>query len=160
MNIEQVQKQLEIDEGVVYKIYTDHLGYPTFGIGHLITKNDPEFEEPVGTPVSKERVDSVFAIDIKIAEDECCVLYPFWEELPEEVQEILVNMMFNLGRPRLTKFKKMNAALEMGDWKTAAVEGRDSRWYHQVGNRSERLMTRMENVESWYLSRYSYWTTR
>ena len=104
MNIEQVQKQLEIDEGVVYEIYTDHLGYPTFGIGHLITKNDPEFEEPVGTPVSKERVDSVFAIDIKIAEDECCVLYPFWEELPEEVQEILVNMMFNLGRPRLTKF--------------------------------------------------------
>ena len=149
MNIEQVQKQLEIDEGVVYKIYTDHLGYPTFGIGHLITKNAPEFEEPVGTPVSKERVDSVFAIDIKIAEDECCVLYPFWEELPEEVQEILVNMMFNLGRPRLTKFKKMNAALEMGDWKTAAVEGRDSRWYHQVGSRSERLMTRMENVESW-----------
>ena len=149
MNIEQVQKQLEIDEGVVYEIYTDHLGYPTFGIGHLITKNDPEFEEPVGTPVSKERVDSVFAIDIKIAEDECCVLYPFWEELPEEVQEILVNMMFNLGRPRLTKFKKMNTALEMGDWKTAAIEGRDSRWYHQVGNRSERLMTRMENVESW-----------
>ena len=149
MNIEQVQKQLEIDEGVVYKIYTNHLGYPTFGIGHLITKNDPEFEEPVGTPVSKERVDSVFAIDIKIAEDECCVLYPFWEELPEEVQEILVNMMFNLGRPRLTKFKKMNAALEMGDWKTAAIEGRDSRWYHQVGSRSERLMTRMENVESW-----------
>ena len=149
MNIEQVQKQLEIDEGVVYELYTDHLGYPTFGIGHLITKNDPEFEEPVGTPVSKERVDSVFAIDIKIAEDECCVLYPFWEELPEEVQEILVNMMFNLGRPRLTKFKKMNAALEMGDWKTAAIEGRDSRWYHQVGSRSERLMTRMENVESW-----------
>ena len=149
MNIEQVQKQLEIDEGVVYEIYTDHLGYPTFGIGHLITKNDPEFEEPVGTPVSKERVDSVFAIDIKIAEDECCVLYPFWEELPEEVQEILVNMMFNLGRPRLTKFKKMNASLEMGDSKTAAVEGRDSRWYHQVGSRSERLMTRMENVESW-----------
>ena len=149
MNIERVQKQLEIDEGVVYEIYTDHLGYPTFGIGHLITKNDPEFEEPVGTPVSKERVDSVFAIDIKIAEDECCVLYPFWEELPEEVQEILVNMMFNLGRPRLTKFKKMNTALEMGDWKKAAVEGRDSRWYHQVGNRSERLMTRLENVKSW-----------
>ena len=149
MNIEQEQKQLEIEEGVVYKIYTDHLGYPTFGIGHLITKHDPEFEEPVGTPVSKERVDRVFAIDIKIAEDECCVLYPFWEELPEEVQEILVNMMFNLGRPRLTKFKKMNAALEMGDWKTAAIEGRDSRWYHQVGSRSERLMTRMENVESW-----------
>ena len=149
MNIERVQKQLEIDEGVVYEIYTDHLGYPTFGIGHLITKNDPEFEEPVGTPVSKERVDSVFAVDIKIAEDECKVLYKFGEELPEEVQEILVNMMFNLGRPRLTKFKNMYAALEMGDWTKAAIEGRDSRWYHQVGNRAERLMTRLENVKSW-----------
>jgi len=149
MNIERVQKQLEIDEGVVYEIYTDHLGYPTFGIGHLITKNDPEFEEPVGTPVSKERVDSVFAVDIKIAEDECKVLYKFWEELPEEVQEILVNMMFNLGRPRLSKFKKMTAALEMGDWNKAAIEGRDSLWYKQVTNRAERLMVRMENVKSW-----------
>ncbi len=42
MNREQVQKQLEIDEGVVYEIYRDHLGYPTFGIGHLIREEDPE----------------------------------------------------------------------------------------------------------------------
>ena len=99
MNIERVQKQLEIDEGVVYEVYNDHLGYPTFGIGHLIRKEDPEFGEPVGTPVSKERVADAFAADISIACGECEVLYPFWEELPEEVQEILVNMMFNLGRP-------------------------------------------------------------
>ena len=149
MNIERVQKQLEIDEGVVYEVYNDHLGYPTFGIGHLIRKEDPEFGEPVGTPISKERVADAFAADISIACGEREVLYPFWEELPEEVQEILVNMMFNLGRPRLSKFKNMTAALEMGDWKTAAIEGRDSRWYNQVGNRAERLMTRMENVESW-----------
>ena len=58
-------------------------------------------------------------------------------------------MMCKLGRPRLTKFKKMYAALEMGDWNKAAIEGRDSRWYHQVGNRAERLMTRLESVKSW-----------
>ena len=149
MNIERVQKQLEIDEGVVYEVYNDHLGYPTFGIGHLIRKEDPEFGEPVGTPISKARVADAFAIDISIACGECEVLYDFWEELPEEVQEILVNMMFNLGRPRLTKFKNMYAALEMGDWNKAAIEGRDSRWYHQVGNRAERLMTRLESVKSW-----------
>ena len=40
----------------------------------------------------------------------------------------------------------MNGHLEMGDWKNAAVEGRDSKWYRQVGNRAERLMTRLENV--------------
>jgi lysozyme len=55
-------------------------------------------------------------------------------------------MMFNLGRPRLGKFKKFNAALEAGDWATAGVEGRDSLWYRQVGNRAERLMERLENV--------------
>tara|TARA_B110000902_G_scaffold25588_1_gene27987 strand:+ start:2229 stop:2669 length:441 start_codon:yes stop_codon:yes gene_type:complete len=146
MNIERVQKQLELDEGVEHRVYLDHLGYHTFGIGHLITKNDPEFGVEPGTPVSPERVATAFAADLDISENECRVLYKFWEELPEEVQEILVNMMFNLGRPRLSKFKKMTAALEMGDWKTASVEGRDSRWYNQVGQRAERLMTRMENV--------------
>ena len=53
MNREQVQKQLEIDEGVVYEIYRDHLGYPTFGIGHLIREEDPENGQPVGTPIDK-----------------------------------------------------------------------------------------------------------
>ena len=55
-------------------------------------------------------------------------------------------MMFNMGLTRLSKFSKHNAALQSGDWKTAAVEGRDSRWYNQVTNRAERLMTRLENV--------------
>ena len=55
-------------------------------------------------------------------------------------------MMFNMGRTRLTKFRKHNAALQEGDWKTAAIEGRDSRWYRQVTNRAERLMKRLEEV--------------
>ena len=147
MDISRVREQLKIDEGVVYEVYRDHLGYATFGIGHLITKSDPEYGEPVGTPVSEERVDQAFEEDIRITLGECYKLYGFrWSDFPSEVQEILVNMMFNLGRPRLSKFKNMNAALDKGDWITAAVEGRDSRWYYQVGNRAERLMTRLENV--------------
>ena len=55
-------------------------------------------------------------------------------------------MMFNMGRTRLSKFKNHNAALQCGDWKTAAAEGRDSRWYKQVTNRAERLMSRLEEV--------------
>jgi len=51
-----------------------------------------------------------------------------------------------MGRTRLSKFKKMNSALIDGDWATAAVEGRDSRWHKQVTNRAERLMVRLENV--------------
>jgi len=145
---EKLFEQLKIDEGVVYEIYNDHLGYPTFGVGHLIKESDPEFGEPVGTSISEERVWTCFDGDLEIALSECVALYGEREfgELPSEVKQIVVNMMFNMGRTRLSGFRKFNAALLEGDWKTAAVEGRDSRWYRQVTNRAERLMTRMENV--------------
>lgn len=146
MDREQVQKQLEIDEGVVYEVYLDHLGYPTFGIGHLILDDDPEYGHAVGHSVEPERVTEAFQSDLDISISECKVLYSDWEDYPGEVQEILVNMMFNLGRPRLSKFKNFKKAVDAGDWKTAGVEGRDSLWWKQVGNRAERLMVRMENV--------------
>ena len=139
--------RLQIDEGIVNEIYKDHLGYATFGVGHLILESDPEYGQPIGTDISPERVADAFDYDLDIAITECETLYgAAWFYLPEEVQEILVNMLFNMGRPRLTKFKKMNSAIEAGDWKTAAVEGRDSRWYNQVGARAERLMSRLEKV--------------
>lgn len=149
MNREAVFEQLKIDEGVVYEIYKDHLGYATFGVGHLIIESeDPEHGQPVGTPVSEERVRKCFESDLDIAISECVALYgvDIWEGFPGEVQEILVNMMFNMGRTRLSKFRKMNAHLECGEWASAAVEGRDSLWYRQVTNRAERLMVRLENV--------------
>tara|TARA_B100000073_G_C23677365_1_gene551119 strand:- start:629 stop:1075 length:447 start_codon:yes stop_codon:yes gene_type:complete len=148
MNRERVFEQLKIDEGVEYEIYLDHLGYPTFGVGHLITESDEEFGRAVGTPIDKERVRACFERDLDIAESECNTLYGEgnFGNLPDRVQEILVNMMFNMGRPRLSKFKKMNAAILEGNWKEAAVEGRDSRWYKQVTNRAERLMKRLEET--------------
>ena len=148
MNREAVYEQLKIDEGVVYDIYLDHLGLPTFGVGHLILESDEEFGRPVGTPVTEERVRSCFERDLDTAIGECGTLYGEGEfgDLPDEVQQILVNMMFNMGRPRLSGFKKFNAAIEAGDWKEAAKEGRDSRWYDQVTNRAERLMERLEKV--------------
>lgn len=147
MNKQAVYEQLKIDEGVVYEIYEDHLGYATFGVGHLVLESDPEHGEPVGTPVSEERVRECFEKDLQTAIDECIVLYKeAWEGFPGEVQEILVNMLFNLGRPRLSKFKNFNAKLVAGKYAEAAPEGRDSIWYRQVGNRAERLMARLENL--------------
>ena len=145
---EAVFEQLKIDEGVVNEIYKDHLGYPTFGVGHLVLESDPEYGQEVGTPVSEERVKECFERDLDIAISECELLYEdgVFGDLPDEVQQILVNMMFNMGRTRLSKFKKMHAAIIKEDWKTAAIEGRDSRWYKQVTNRAERLMERLENV--------------
>lgn len=147
MNREAVFEQLKIDEGVEYEVYNDHLGYPTFGVGHLVLESDEEYGKPVGTPVSEERVKECFDRDLDLAISECSQLYgEGFGDLPDEVQQILVNMMFNMGRTRLSKFKNFNAAISRGDWESAAVEGRDSLWYRQVTNRAERLMLRMENV--------------
>jgi lysozyme len=146
MNIEQLKETLKVDEGVVYEIYNDHLGYPTFGIGHLVLERDGEHGLPVGTPVSEDRVSECFEQDVQIVIEDCKKLHDGWDGYPQEVKQIIANMMFNMGLTRLSKFNKHNAALQCGDWKEAAIEGRDSRWYKQVTNRAERLMKRLEEV--------------
>tara|TARA_A100001515_G_scaffold134598_1_gene124845 strand:- start:233 stop:712 length:480 start_codon:yes stop_codon:yes gene_type:complete len=142
-----VFEQLKIDEGVVNEIYLDHLGYPTFGVGHLVLESDPEHGQEVGTPVAEERVKECFEKDLDTAISECVALYgEGFTSWPGEVQEIVVNMMFNMGRTRLSGFKKFRKGLEENNWKEAAKEGRDSKWYRQVTNRAERLMSRLEQV--------------
>ena len=146
MDIKKLRDQLEIDEGVVYEIYNDHLGYPTFGIGHLITASDPQYDSPLGTRVDVSRVAEAFEQDVQTVLSECTVLYPDFDDLPEEVQQIIANMMFNLGRPRLSKFRGMKAGVDDQNWQRAADEMVDSRWYRQVGARAERLVERMRNI--------------
>ena len=146
MNIQQLREQLEIDEGVRYDIYLDHLGLPTFGIGHLFTKTDPESGQAVGTPISKERVAECFDMDVQSVINDCNKLYEDFEDLPEEVQQIIANMMFNMGYTRLSKFKGMKRGVDSKDWNQAADEMVDSRWYRQVTNRANRLVERMRAV--------------
>ena len=143
MNIEQLRKELEVDEGVKYEIYNDHLGYPTFGIGHLVRDTDPEAGAALGTPVTEDRVIEAFNQDVETVLSDCNILYDNFGDLPEESQLIIANMMFNLGRPRLSKFKGMKAGVDAKDWNKAADEMVDSAWYRQVTNRAERLVKRM-----------------
>ena len=71
---EAVFEQLKIDEGVVNEIYLDHLGYPTFGVGHLVLETDPEYGQEVGTPISEERTKECFEKDLDTAISECELL--------------------------------------------------------------------------------------
>ena len=143
MNIENLRKELELDEGVKYEIYNDHLGYATFGIGHLVRDSDPEHGQEIGTPVSEERVIAAFDEDVQDVLADCERLYNDFNVLPEECQMIIANMMFNMGRPRLSKFKGMKAGVDAQDWNKAADEMIDSNWYRQVPNRAGRLVKRM-----------------
>ena len=144
IDVDQLREQLIIDEGRVNEVYKDHLGYPTFGIGHLVLESDPEYGQDVGTPVSEERTIECFEQDVQSVLSDCKKLHEGWDGYPQEVKQVIANMMFNMGLTRLSKFRKHNAALQCGDWSEAAVEGRDSRWYKQVTNRAERLMVRLE----------------
>ena len=148
MDLEKLRKQLEIDEGVKYEIYNDHLGYPTFGIGHLVMPSDKEYREDVGTRVSEERVRECFDKDVESVLRDCTLLYKDFDKLPEEAQQIIANMMFNMGYTRLSKFKGMKKGVDARDWNKAADEMVDSRWYKQVTNRANRLVERMRNIES------------
>ena len=146
MNIEQLRKELERDEGVKYEVYLDHLGYPTFGIGHLITDDDPECGASVGTKVDSDRVQEAFEADVESVLSDCERLYVQFEHLPEEVQLIVANMMFNMGYTRLSKFKGMKRGVDARDWESAADEMVDSKWYRQVTRRADRLVVRMRSV--------------
>ena len=95
--IDRLRIELEVDEGCKYHIYLDHLGLPTAGIGHLLKGSDPEYDKPVGTIVSKERVNEWFEQDIQTTLNDCRKVYDDWDALDETVRLICCNMMFNLG---------------------------------------------------------------
>jgi len=143
MDLEQLREQLEIDEGVKYEIYNDHLGYATFGVGHLVIESDPEYDMDLGTPISESRVIEAFEQDCENVLRDCIILYEDFSSLPEEAQQVIANMMFNMGRPRLSKFKGMKRGVDSRDWNAAADEMVDSAWYRQVTNRANRLVERI-----------------
>ena len=133
MNIKQFREELKRDEGVKNEVYLDHLGLPTCGIGHLITEWDTEYNE-------------LFEKDLATTIDECRLIYNDFDVLPVKVQHIVANMMFNMGRPRLSRFHKMKKAVDNRDWFEAAYEMTDSKWAKQVPERAMRLVQEMQSV--------------
>lgn len=142
MDIEHLKKDIMFEEGVKYEIYNDHLGYKTFGVGHLCRATDPENEMEVGTPVSKERVDECFEVDLYVAINDA---EKFCEgiEVDDNIKECVTHMVFQLGLPRLNKFRNFKQALVDGDIAKAQDEMKDSLWYRQTTNRAERLIEKM-----------------
>ena len=145
MNLIKLQNEIADDEGVKYETYRCSEGYPTGGIGHLITEWDEEYyEQPIGTKIPNEQVDDWFAKDIETTIKDCNLLFSQFDNLPEDIQHVLANMCFQLGRPRLSKFKNMIAAVEDLDWARMADEMENSRWFKQTTNRAQRLITRVD----------------
>ena len=149
MNIELLKEEIKRHEGEVLEIYEDSLGYKTLGVGHLCKPEDPEYNWEVGTPVSQEVVDLYYEDDFNKHVAEAIHVFGTEEafaNLPENIQHVLVNMCFNLGGTRLSKFRNMLAACREHDWKRMAAEMEDSRWFKQVGRRSRELQEMVLNT--------------
>ena len=144
--IEKLKQEIRVDEGCVFEIYKCSAGMATFGIGHMVTCEDPEYGHGVHTPVSPMRVEQAFEKDVEIALIGCNQIFPEFENYPEEVQKICANMMFQLGFSRFRGFKHMIAAVKNKNWSRAADEMRDSLWNKQTHARSERLISRMKSI--------------
>ena len=124
-----------------------YLGGQDYQNGYLLNRyvleSDEEYGAPLGTPVSESRVVEAFEQDCENVLRDCHILYEDFDDLPEEAQQVIANMMFNMGRPRLSKFKGMKRGVDSRDWNAAADEMVDSAWYRQVTNRADRLVERI-----------------
>lgn len=133
MNTQQLMEQLNIDEGRRKSIYTDTKGKITAGVGRNLTARD----------FSEDEIDLMLQNDVRITIQGLDKAYPWWKGLTEARQQVLANMAFNLGLPKLSAFKKFLGALQAGRWDMAADEMVNSQWAKDVGDRAVRLEKKM-----------------
>jgi len=142
---DKLQSELIRDEGCVFEVYEDHLGYATCGVGHLVKEGDPEHGQLIGSSVEPSQVNAYLEQDIEIAVKEVKERYDFFDSLDDVRQRVLINMTFNLGSTRLSLFKNFLSAVEAKNWDTASAEMLDSKWANQVGDRAVRLADMMRD---------------
>lgn len=146
-------QMLKRHEGVRLTTYTDSQNRRAIGIGFdLETKENlillrqmyPNID--IGAllreeiSLTMEQVNALFPVTLERALNDCLAIFPGFQTLPRTVQDVLVNMSFNLGRTKLLGFEKMIEAVNSGDWYAMAREMVDSKWYGQVGERSIELV--------------------
>lgn len=131
MNLERLKAQLILHEGFISPAYQDSEGFWTIGIGRLV-------DERRGGGITQDEALYLLANDIKKAEVFAKV-YDWYPMLDEVRQNVVCELVFNMGPGRFAGFKKMIAAFERKDFREAAIQLLDSRWNKQVGNRALRL---------------------
>ena len=156
-NMTELLDQLVLHEGLELLPYKDSLGIDTIGIGRNLEHRGLSEEELVhiGKDISdicewgitKEQAYYLAENDIKIVEKEVCEAHPCVVELDEIRQRVINDMAFNMGVPRIKKFKKMWKAIEEENYEESKIQMLDSRWANQVGNRAVRLSNAMETGE-------------
>ena len=157
-NRDDLIEKLIQHEGLRLEVYEDSLGIATIGIGRNLEDRGitPEELEWMDIPnmaivhtMGITEADAMYLAqnDVQIVEEELLRSHPCVENLDAVRQLVLVDMAFNMGVPRLGKFKKMWAAIHENNFDEAAKEMLDSRWANQVKSRSTKLAHAMHTGE-------------
>jgi len=136
---EDVKSRIKRHEGFLTKVYLDSLGKATIGYGHLLTEDD-DFVE--GVIYDKDILESLFDKDFNKAVSDTTELLKGYTVAPL-VREVIIEMVFQLGKTGVSKFKNMFAALKEYDYTRAAAEMMNSAWYRQTPSRCEELSNLM-----------------
>jgi lysozyme len=136
MDYEEIKTRIKKHEGFIPRIYKDILGKATIGYGHLVTEKD-NFQE--GVEYSKEELEEVFNQDFNKAVEGANELTSQLSLVLATVKGVIIEMVFQLGKTGVSKFKKFFVALEKKDYNEAANQMIDSNWHKQTPKRCEEL---------------------
>ena len=143
MDIERLKKQVIANEGIRKTAYKDTLNNWTIGVGHLIRLPDEEYL--LDKELTDLEVDQIFITDLNQAIDDARKFIDA-DSIPDEAFEVVVDMAFNLGLPKLMAFQNFQQALRDKDFVKASYEMLDSLWAKQLPNRSKRLAKIMRDA--------------
>lgn len=109
--------------------YRDSVGLESIGYGRNLDHNG----------INEIEAEVMLDHDIARAVGDVRFIVGNFAALSDRRQEVVVNMLFNLGRTRFLKFKHFLLALAAEEYDKAADEMLLSKWAEQVGARATEL---------------------
>ena len=138
-NFSKLCIHIKKNEGYSNRPYKDQLGYYTVGYGHLIKKGENFLFKK---PQSKNFFNKLFLKDLNKATQNFKKHYNV-KKIPNNVQEAIIEMIFQLGIKKVLRFNKFNKHIKNNQFYMAALEMIDSRLYTQTPTRTNLLITKM-----------------
>lgn len=128
MSIISLQQLLIRHEGYRKKAYLDMRGKVTIGVGRNLDNKGLDDDE----------IMTLLRNDIQDAE-EIASQYVWYQNLDDTRKDVVLSLIFNLGKTGFETFVKFLNALRREDYEAAAHEMEFSLWANQVGDRAKEL---------------------
>lgn len=122
-------------EGKKANVYKDSVGIDTIGIGHNLQASPMPADWT--QPLTDDQIDQLFQADLQKATEAVTSAIPWFANLDEVRQAVVIDMAFNMGIHTLLTFTHTLGCIEAGNWQAAATGMMQSKWAEQVGKRAE-----------------------